>query len=208
MINRCKIYERLYLHPGATAEFDGMLDLQKNIVQAYKSILSFLVYHIKLLDRNVVVRKLVATFKPGQLGEIVADLGRHQARCEMAASNCEGYMSSLSRKRQDAAQKHHQDTLKRHIDNVEANLRRYQELLDDDERCSIFQWISEIPFENDHYIAAKGRVVGTCEWLLDHVKYQEWRESEDSKILWLNGIRKLSRYYVAAEDRLLRIFTR
>jgi hypothetical protein len=62
--------------------------------------------------------------------------------------------------------------------------------LDDDERCKMFQWISDIPYETDHYNARRGRVYGTGDWLLINPSYVSWRNQITSTLLWLNGIRE------------------
>ncbi|KAF9760747.1 hypothetical protein IL306_004140 [Fusarium sp. DS 682] len=60
--------------------------------------------------------------------------------------------------------------------------------LNEDERCKILQWVSDIKYEDDHRAASKGRVNVTGEWLLCHEAYLKWRQSAKSTLLWLNGI--------------------
>ncbi|KAF7562204.1 hypothetical protein G7046_g1935 [Stylonectria norvegica] len=188
LINRGMIYERLYIVPDPSTGVNAIQELQKSIVLTYKSILSFLASYIKLMGQNTFKRTIVATIDPKMLGDMLANLGKYEARCEVAASNCERLVSSLSRNRQDANQEQLRNMLKDHIRQFDASANRFWKKLGDDERCKILQWISEVPFESDHYSAAKGRVKGTGQWLLDHPTYKQWRLADSSTILWLNGI--------------------
>lgn len=189
LISRCRIYEMLYIKPDSSTSMDAIDELRKSVVQLYKGTLSFMIFYIQRLEKNTAMKALGATFNPGKLNDMLGDLGKYETRCEAAANNCERHVSSLARVRQDAAQNQLQEILKKHIRNVDANTNRYWKRLEDDERCKIFQWISEVPFETDHYNASKGRVEGTGQWLLEHAAYREWRVKETSTILWLNGIR-------------------
>ena len=61
-------------------------------------------------------------------------------------------------------------------------------------QSSILQWISSIPYEDNHKTASQGRTEGTGQWLLQHQRYLEWRKSSASMILWLHGFRELTWY--------------
>jgi hypothetical protein len=50
--------------------------------------------------------------------------------------------------------------------------------------------VSNVPVVTNHKLAGKGITPNTGEWLLLHKQYQEWRSSNESKILWLHRIRK------------------
>lgn len=167
-----------------------MSELQKAIVLTYRSILSFLATYIKVLDKNTFMRTLGATFDPGKVSVMLADIGRFEERCEITAGNCERTVSSMARQRLDKAQADVQEMLKEQMQQFNTSSQRFWKKLEDDERCKILQWISEIPYETDHYNAVKGRVKGTGQWLLDHEKYSQWRSADSSTTLWLSGIRK------------------
>ncbi|KAH8737409.1 hypothetical protein BGZ61DRAFT_15456 [Ilyonectria robusta] len=190
LINRCRIYERLYIQvrPDRVPKGDALSELQKAIVLTYRSILSFLATYIKVLDKNTFMRTLGATFDPGKVSVMLADIGRFEERCEITAGNCERTVSSMARQRLDKAQADVQEMLKEQMQQFNTSSQRFWKKLEDDERCKILQWISEIPYETDHYNAVKGRVKGTGQWLLDHEKYSQWRSADSSTTLWLSGI--------------------
>jgi hypothetical protein len=62
--------------------------------------------------------------------------------------------------------------------------------LNEIERRDVLIWASEIPYQDHHMTASKGRTEDTGGWLIEHYKYKAWQTSDESMILWLHGIRK------------------
>ncbi|KAK9773016.1 putative NACHT domain-containing protein [Seiridium cardinale] len=60
-------------------------------------------------------------------------------------------------------------------------------LLLDDEQIKILEWISPILYGKHHNTITDARTEGTCEWILQHEKLQEWENAESSVVLWLHG---------------------
>jgi hypothetical protein len=60
----------------------------------------------------------------------------------------------------------------------------------DNERSSILQWISMIPYTSHHKRISEGRLEGTGKWLFERQEYTTWISPSDSKLLLLRGIRK------------------
>ncbi|KAK9425528.1 putative NACHT domain-containing protein [Seiridium unicorne] len=60
-------------------------------------------------------------------------------------------------------------------------------LLLDDEEIKILEWISPILYGKHHNTITDARTEGTCEWILQHEKFQEWENAESSVVLWLHG---------------------
>ena len=58
------------------------------------------------------------------------------------------------------------------------------------ERTDILEWISTVPYTNHHMRISDGRLKGSGEWILKKERYRTWRESTNSMLLLLRGIRK------------------
>jgi nucleoside phosphorylase len=76
------------------------------------------------------------------------------------------------------------------IDQVNAVTTEIWGKLQEEGIGKILKWVSQIPYEDHHYAARKGRTAKTGGWLFKHDRYQTWQSSEQSTILWLHGIRK------------------
>ncbi|OAA82015.1 Ankyrin repeat-containing domain protein [Akanthomyces lecanii RCEF 1005] len=193
IMNRGKIYEGLYLSPGHMSNgpeyaVEALRDLQKGITRMYSQILSIMISYVKMMETGTVARAFKAALDPSHFSGMMADLGKLEDRCEMAANNCERHVSSNSRNLQDANFRKLREMLKEHMERNTAQMSRFWKKLDDEDRCKVFLWLSDVPYETDHYNATKGRVEGTGQWLLDNGKYHSWRNAKSSTVLWLNGI--------------------
>ncbi|KAK6082585.1 hypothetical protein SCUP515_02340 [Seiridium cupressi] len=62
----------------------------------------------------------------------------------------------------------------------------------DDEQIKILEWISPIPYGKHHNTITDARTKDTCEWILQHEKFQGWENAESSVVLWLQGSRLTS----------------
>jgi len=58
-------------------------------------------------------------------------------------------------------------------------------------RSEILEWIATIPYTGHHKRISEGRLVGTGDWLFAKKEYRDWQASCESKMLLLQGIRKL-----------------
>jgi hypothetical protein len=56
-------------------------------------------------------------------------------------------------------------------------------------RKEILTWLSSMKYINHHREIQKGLVENTGEWLFDHPDFLEWERSQESRVLWLHGIR-------------------
>ncbi|KAI9162873.1 Vegetative incompatibility protein [Paramyrothecium foliicola] len=191
LITRCTAYQQIYLDdedPKTELGNRNMSELRDALTRLYAKILSFLAYYISLLDMSAAIRTLRAYAQPQKVSEMLAEIDRYEKRMSTAADLCEKHSSQQALQQVDQKSQKLHDQLRNVMSQLDAEMVRFWKKLDEDERSKIFQWISDIPYESDHYAARKGRVDGTGEWLLRHHVYLTWRESRSSRVLWLNGI--------------------
>jgi hypothetical protein len=197
LITTGKIYEKLYLDgsdtPADAALQDAKRELSDLIERLYVKILSFLARCIRAFstDRSSshplsVLRILL---KPNEISDMITEMADTEVQVSAAATLCERYASKVVADKSEASFKRIQEELKNKMDGLEMDAAKFWNKLDEDERVTIMQWVSNIPYETDHYVARKGRVEGTGEWLLHHSTFESWRNANASTILWLYGIR-------------------
>lgn len=51
----------------------------------------------------------------------------------------------------------------------------------------VLEWISRIPFTQNHKDERKKRMDGTCKWLLEHAGFREWVTTSGPSLMWLQG---------------------
>lgn len=193
LLFNCRVYESLYLTSMVSADSadSATSQLEAASVDLYVEILRFLCEAIKLYQS--LIKKVVnALFTPTRLSDHLSrfkDLGdqvKDQAEiCEMQHGR---EVQQMLGDKYERLRRSLEDRLVR-IDKSVGGLWVECKL---QERCDILKWISEIPYETDHDTASKDRVNGTCEWLLKTPQYLDWRDSSESKLLWLHGIRESS----------------
>lgn len=54
----------------------------------------------------------------------------------------------------------------------------------------ILEWMSSVPYSSHHDAIIEKRMEGTCDWVLQHSKFQEWEASSGCTLLWLQGFCK------------------
>ncbi|KAF0316111.1 ankyrin repeat protein [Colletotrichum asianum] len=78
--------------------------------------------------------------------------------------------------------------LREPIQRIPTSLGAIQDGLDKNNRGKILRAISNVPFQQHHKTAKRGRLDGTGRWLLEKGEFQEWRHCSSSSVLWLHGI--------------------
>ena len=197
LINRCKIYELLYLQnerPGQAEE-----NLQLALVRLYTALLEFLAKARRLYQASV-MRFLHGFLEHNDITGFVDKCQALANEVDTDASNCSRLHSQAS-----ASQLHLLLTdLQQPVMRTDASVAALYEDMNESERLKILQWLSHIPYEANHYAACQGRTVGTGQWLLKHDLFGDWRKSSASTILWLHGIRKWHNIvYVELFDKFL-----
>ena len=194
LMTRCRVFQFLYLEniePKHEIQRKGMVDLCESIARLYAKLFSFLTYYIRLLDTKSFVRKLTAFVEPNFVSDKLTEISASEQRVVVDADICEKHISMQAIRNIQGSLNNSRALLRNMNESFDNQMTLFRNKLDDDERCQIFQWISDIPYENDHYTAQKGRVSNTGDWLLRHPNYVEWKTSEKSVLMWMNGVRKL-----------------
>ena len=81
------------------------------------------------------------------------------------------------------------ESLREPISRIDYKVSIIYETLDLDQRERILKWTSIIPYEELHNAAKSGKTPGTGEWILQHDRFLQWRDSDSSNVLWLYGSR-------------------
>jgi ankyrin repeat domain-containing protein 50 len=218
LTNRCKIYEILYLHgkrsgqvvtglgPAETNPEPAMKNLESAVthlesalVTMYAAILRFLSTASRIYDKSFGARAIHSILNPEEVVNFVDECRGLETRVDIEAGNCERtYSRAAHAELGECGERLKQllAGLQEPIMRVDSRVAALQDRLDESERLEILTWVSDIPYESNHYTARKERTDGTGEWLLRHERYREWRGSSASTILWLHGIRRCCPAYI------------
>jgi hypothetical protein len=196
LIDRCKIYEILYINrpqPKDPGEILAFNNLTAALVELYAIILMFLAKSNGFLGKSTAQRSLSAFLNPADVVELEKKCSSSEQRVETEAGNCERYC------RHNAQSEQAQTLMKLlkelegqryHISGIDGKLDTLSSAVKSEQQNKILSWASEIQFEKIHNLAKDGRTADTGNWLLEHKEFQRWCTSDQSKILWLHGIRK------------------
>lgn len=193
LIARCSIYHQLYLENVVHAtklQTKATHQLSNAMARLYAKLFSFLAYCIRLLDRNSAVRMLKTFCNPTEVAAKLKEIGNLETQVTTEANVCQGTIAESAFQNMDENSRDTRQKLRDMSSSFDGQMEQLWKHLNEDERCKILQWVSDIPYESDHYIARKGRVEGTGEWLMGHEVYQTWQRPDTSNLMWLNGIRK------------------
>ncbi|XMA14664.1 hypothetical protein WAI453_007455 [Rhynchosporium graminicola] len=76
------------------------------------------------------------------------------------------------------------------FDIIQRKLETFLLKMDRKEWLKLLKWISNIPYGDHHRTVTGEQTGGTCEWLLRHKDYVNWREADSSSALWIPGTGK------------------
>src|SRR5579871_6444231 len=182
MMNRLKLY--LNYH-RKLSYFQSQAQFQESLICLYAVILEFLAGAIRIYQKNTVTRAIAAFWT-------LEGIQKFEDKCEKLANQVEIDAQNCDR-----------DVMAESVNELQMRLEQLKDLhrmidpineiwscLKEDEQMKILQWISQIPYLDNHESANDGRTEGTAEWIFDRSEYREWETSQESQILWLHGIRK------------------
>jgi hypothetical protein len=197
LINRCKIYEILCLRDNqfgqTVADLEpAVANLESALVTLYATILRFLSMANQLYDKSFGTRAIHGILNPDEVVNFVDECRRLETQVDIEASNCERTYNRVRLGKCGERLKQLLAGLREPIIRIDSRVADLHDRLGESERHEILTWLSDIPYESNHYTACKGRTDGTGKWLLRHERYGEWRGSSASTILWLHGIRRCS----------------
>jgi hypothetical protein len=192
LINRCKIYEVLFLYPSQHQQ--ALENLQSALIELYVAILQFLTKAHLLYEQNNLKRIAFAFLSPDDVGDFQKKSEAYALQVEVAAGHCkwiedhEGMIEGVrnSEKLQRLLLELKTDVL----GPMDTKLTTLWIRSNEEEQRRILNWISEIPVQDHHNLSRDGRTPETGEWLFQNATYRSWRSSDKSRILWLHGIRK------------------
>ena len=191
LIGRCQIYEALYLEKEQMEQEQweqAGISLTSALVTLYATMLSFLASAIQD-DQGAITRTLRAILNPAKIIGFLEKCQTLEGDVAREVDNCEHIFRASSKEHIQQLEQILND-LQTPILRIDSRVAALCEQLDSSERLKILDWISGIPYEEDHSFARQGRTSGTGKWLLRHEKYREWRGSSASMILWLHGDRE------------------
>jgi hypothetical protein len=174
MMSRCKIYEGQYLRGADVTEATSRLE--SALIELYTHNLQFLALAVRLYNMRGGLRALHAFWKLEDVDKEADICERFQGR----AGRAEALKSLLAEL----------EELKDPVDRIDATVAALWVRSNDAERSEILQWISNIPYEDNHITAREKRTEGTGRWLLEDGRFKEWQSSQRSIIIWLHGIRR------------------
>jgi hypothetical protein len=193
LITRCKVYEQLYLdniEPQENIHVDVMKELSQQTVRLYRKLLSFLAHYVRLVNKNRFEKVLHTFLNPDEISDMLSEIGKLQTTTTVAADLCQKHLAVLEIHQTNENFRKAREQLHTVVSRLDMETLQLWKMLNEDERVKILQWVSDIPYESDHYNAKTGRIEGTGGWLMQHKTYDTWRDAQDSTVLWLNGIRE------------------
>jgi ankyrin repeat domain-containing protein 50 len=189
LTTRSAIYESLY--NSRTTPERVLQPLHAALLELYAIILQLIALSHQLLAKSTVTRALNAIINPGQLSDLLEKCQNLEMRVEVEAHNCERMcIQQIDIKIQNLLESFQVPILR-----IDQTVSSFLEKVDERERLETLEWISNVRYGVYHATVKEQRTRGTCEWLLEHSQFQEWRDTSSSVILWLHGTRRLLSSY-------------
>jgi hypothetical protein len=205
LINRCKIYEILYLHDkqprpvvldNLVSEKLALDNLKVALVELYAVILQFLAKANRLYE-SFSTRVLHGIMDTDEVVGFSNKCEKLETRVDIEAGNCDRLYDWTAHTKIDECRERFKQLLvdlEKPIMRTDSRVAALYDGLNESARCDILNWLSSIQYEKNHRTAREGRTNGTGKWLLEHERFRDWRRSSSSTILWLHGIRRFLLY--------------
>ena len=194
IVSRCKLYEIMYLDSGQVEETEktirpAFVNLEAALVKLYTAILEVFAYACDTFGKSGINRGLSSTLNPGPCGCLANQLSTLDTDVINCVHICENVYGRSSHRNAREILKVLKD-LEQPTYHIDQCVRLLLKSVGTSRRIQILQWISPIPYEDNHNTACEGHTRGTGEWLLGHQTYDNWKSSREDAILWLHGIRE------------------
>ncbi|KAJ5493724.1 Galactose oxidase/kelch beta-propeller [Penicillium fimorum] len=193
MTARYRIIEQIYVQKS----FAASKQLEQAVVGVYGSILKYLIEAKRYFEHKTGVRLLKSgLFGHNDFQELLDKMEADERLVDRCASLVQGEMnndisSHLATLSLEMNTFHSlRDTLTRMeqpISQVFFHLNKVEDHLDSIQRRQMLDWLSSQPYV-DHHDTIKFRVLdGTCQWVLQHASFTEWKAESTNSLLWLHG---------------------
>ncbi|KAI5792009.1 hypothetical protein EDC01DRAFT_746799, partial [Geopyxis carbonaria] len=185
LIDRCTIYEKLYIQPQNSAYESDYEGLEKGLLALYTAIFAFLNSAISFCSRNTAERHIRSALGTTDLSSHIEEIETLEVRVFQEASTLEAICELTERFARVF------EFLIKVTDSTarfESKLDAIHTELQKSKRSEILKWTSNVPYEQHHQRIKETRLDGTGEWILQRNEYQEWRASSSSMLLLLHGI--------------------
>lgn len=133
-----------------------------------------------------------------QAKQIVTISGRIDSRTSISTSVSMLSLSEAHAKSMDWLRDQVQDNnatmislLNSTVSNHRETMSRFdkiEESYDEHDRLKILSWLSAIPYHQHHKKSYSEVLEGTGSWFLEDSEYHQWRDSDQSAMLWIHGI--------------------
>ena len=191
LISRCRVYEILYLDDTQLGQ--ALVNLQAALIALYAAMLRFLATANLDYDKNTASRAIRAVLKPDEVLKYIQSCRGLEKRVFKEAAICGSIythnLHTISKEQTDRLEQLLKE-LREPIVHIDDRVKKLWNLVNRSEQHDILCWISPVPYEENHRTARGERVPDTCQWLLMHQEYCQWRRSSVSSMLWLHGIRE------------------
>ncbi|KAL2288601.1 hypothetical protein FJTKL_03959 [Diaporthe vaccinii] len=177
---RGRVYERCFFKASGLPA-DVLKALHEDLIALYKACLELLAKAIGLLDKNCFQKTVHSILHPDAMikeaGSDFSDLeSRVSQNVEMASAEISKDLLIQIRK------------LDMPIARIDEGVSKVLKSTDEKEERKSYKWISPVLVWDHHRSVAEKRLDGTCEWLKDHTKFQDWKASSGCALLLLQGL--------------------
>ena len=167
------------------ANQSGHLELIRAVESLYSSIFEYQIRLICHLSQSVTKRGLRGTLKLDDWEGMLKKVQAHDAMCNRLSTyyNREKVRKSFA---DEATQMQQSLSIQRRIlDIIEVAQARVDQDRQDDKEAELLESLAS-NYESDKDFVST-RVPGTCEWFLEDDRFLHWRDSRDSRLLWVSA---------------------
>lgn len=209
---RASIYQDLYLKFSKRPDVADAL--KESIINQLAAICAFLGLAVEYYSSGSAANTVNGLLNPSALAKCIKKITETELQVERHARVCAAVLDEETRQQHNerlatlervlAGLRDSFGRLQVESTTIEAGVGQLLEALTAKHTHEIMSWISEVPYKSDLDNSKRGRLTGTCEWLIAHDTYRQWKKSPRSTILWLHGIRmfprsKMQQSFVEAE---------
>jgi len=147
VINRCKVYESLSLLNIQAREIGQPLENFESALQSlYAAILRFLSCAIYLYKKNTGSRAISAFLQPEKVSSFVKEFQDLEQGVDIEVENWERMHGRTWQKK-----------VEERVLRIDSRVTSLWKLSSQEDQCGLLMWISEIPYEEIHYLTKKAR---------------------------------------------------